>query len=131
MRPFLLSIYFICSNLISDELVFTCENYYSYKLVNLDNTQKSYFKYKKDNWTEIKSFNISGKNLELFIPNMEYLGCSDKSLPTCKYSIRINNFTQKRPSVTEVVLNDCFIGTMGCNEYKKGLELNQNFCSLN
>ena len=80
---------------------------------------------------EIKSFNITDKNLELFIPDMEYLGCSDKSLPICKYSIRINNFTKKRPSVSEVVLNDCFIGTMGCNEYKKGLELNQNFCSLN
>ena len=78
MRLFLLSIYFICSNLISDELVFTCENNYSYKLVNLKNNQKTYFKYKKDNWKEIKNFNISGKNIELFIPNMEYLACSDE-----------------------------------------------------
>ena len=131
MRLFLLSICFICSNLISDELVFTCENYYSYKLVNLENAQKSYFKYKKDNWTEIKSFNISGKNLELFIPNMKYLACSDESLTVCKYSIRINDFKSKRPTVNEVVLNDCYIGTMGCNEYKKGLELNQSFCKLN
>ena len=131
MRLFLLSICFICSNLISDELVFTCENHYSYKLVNLKNSQKTYFKYKKDNWKEVKNFNITDKNLELFIPDMEYLACSDQSLTICKYSIRINNFTKKRPSVSEVVLNDCFIGTMGCNEYKKGLELNQNFCRLN
>ena len=131
MRIFLLSIYFICSNLISDELAFTCENNYSYKLVNLKNGQKSYFKYKKNNWTEVKNFNISGKNLELFIPNMEYLACSDESLPVCKYSIRIKNFKGKRPTVTEVVLNDCYIGTMGCNKYKQGLELNQSFCKLN
>ena len=131
MRFFLLGIYFIGSNLISDELVFTCENNYSYKLVNLKNSQKTYFKYKKDNWKEVKNFNITDKNLELFIPDMEYLACSDQSLTICKYSIRINNFTKKRPSVSEVVLNDCFIGTMGCNEYKKGLELNQNFCRLN
>ena len=131
MRLFLLSICFICSNLISGELVFTCDNNYSYKLVNLKNTQKTFFRYKKDNWKEVKNFNVTGKNIELFIPDMEYLACSDQSLTVCKYSIRINDFKSKRPTVNEVVLNDCYIGTMGCNEYKKGLELNQSFCKLN
>ena len=33
-----------------------------------------------------------------------------------------------RARVSEVVDNDCFIGTMGCNEYKKGLRLNKRRC---
>ncbi len=131
MRFFLINIFLICTNLLSNELVFICENNYSYKITNIENNHKSFFKYKNDDWNEIKSFNILGNKLELFIPNMEYLACSDKSLAICKYSIRINDFTGKRPTVTEVVLNDCYIGTMGCNEYKKGLELNQSFCKLN
>ena len=79
MRLILLIIYFICSNLISEELVLICENHYSYKLVNLENGQKSYFKYKKDNWKEVKNFNITDKNIEFFIPDMEYLACSDQN----------------------------------------------------
>ncbi len=131
MRFFYISFFFISTTLFANELVFTCENNYSYKLIEIKNKQQAFYKSNKDEWTEIKTFNITDNELVLFIPNLEYLGCSDKSLPICKYSIRINNFTQKRPSVTEVVLNDCFIGTMGCNEYKEGLELNQNFCRLN
>ena len=131
MKNLVFSIFFICNNLISSELVFICENNYSYKFLNIGNSKKSFYKYKEQNWIEIKSFKISDNKIDLFIPNFKYLGCADKTLPICKYKIRVNNPTLERPSVTEVVLNDCYIGTMGCNEYKKGLELNQSFCKLN
>ena len=130
MRIFLISIFFFSTSLIAKELLFICENNYSYKFVNIKNNQRSYFKFNNDNWTEIKKFKISENNLELFIPDMKYLGCADESLSVCTYSIRINNYSEKRPSVNEVVLNDCYIGTMGCNEYKKGLELNKSYCKL-
>ena len=131
MRVFVLIIFFVCTNLGSNELIFTCENNYSYKFSNIKNNQKSFFKYKTDSWIEIRNFHFSENKLELFIPNLEYMGCADKNLAICKYSIRINNLTEIRPSVTEVVQNDCYIGTMGCNEYKKGLELNKSYCKVN
>ena len=131
MRFLFISIYFICTNLISNELIFTCENNFAYRLIDTKNNQQSFYKTDKSNWIEIKDFNIINNKLELFIPGMTYLGCSDKNLPVCKYSILIKDFKLTRPIVTEVVLNDCYIGTMGCNEYKKGLELNQSFCKSN
>tara|TARA_B100000902_G_C26462558_1_gene506164 strand:- start:95 stop:490 length:396 start_codon:yes stop_codon:yes gene_type:complete len=131
VRFLFISIYFICTNLISNELIFTCENNFAYRLIDTKNNQQSFYKTDKSNWIEIKDFNIINNKLELFIPGMTYLGCADKNLPVCKYSILIKDFKLTRPIVTEVVLNDCYIGTMGCNEYKKGLELNQSFCKSN
>ena len=61
---------------------------------------------------------------------MQYLACADDNLPVCRYSILISDLTNHRPKFTELVLNDCFIGTMGCNEYSKGLNLNQSFCQV-
>ena len=121
-------IIFFATNLVASEMTLECENNYSYKIINKKDNKKIFFKHSTHNWAEIKTFKVSENKLELYIPNMKYLECSDKSLPVCKYSMRIRDFTGKRPIVTEVVLNDCYIGTMGCNAYEKGLELNKNFC---
>ena len=130
MKFLFLIFFFLISNLISKELVLKCENNYLYKITNFNTSNKiSYYKYNDGDWIEIKNFKIKDDIVEFFIPNMQYLACADDSLPVCKYSIRITEFLKERPTVSEVILNDCFIGTMGCNKYEKGLMLNQSFCS--
>ena len=131
----LLLLLFNITNLSSTEIILKCENNYSYKIINKSKIKIFFLKNNSYKWTEIKSFSITEDKLDLYIPNMKYLGCSDKTLPICKYGMRIKNYTggsgNKRTVVTEVVLNDCYIGTMGCNAYKKNLELNKSFCQIN
>ena len=69
--------------------------------------------------------------IEYFLPNSTYLACSDKELNVCKYKtlITFNSATQVA-DVREIIISDCFIGTMGCNKYEKGLELNLRRCQI-
>ena len=114
---------------MSSEKLYECENGFSYKINN--NKTKSFFKKQDEIWKEIKKVNYFENKYELFIPNNTYLSCSNKSLPTCTYSlILIDDPINKNISVKEVVLNDCYIGTMGCNKYDKGLELNLRRCKI-
>ena len=129
MKKFIFLILLFSSNLTSKELLLRCENGFSYKISYSDNSNIiSYYKTKND-WIEVKNFRLKNDSIELFIPNKKYIPCTDNSLPICKYSILISEVSTNRPSTSEVVLNDCFIGTMGCNEYKKGLNLNKSYCT--
>ena len=129
MKKFIFLILLFSSNLTSKELLLRCENGFSYKISYSDNSNIiSYYKTKND-WIEVKNFRLKNDSIELFIPNKKYIPCTDNSLPICKYSILISKVSTNRPSTSEVVLNDCFIGTMGCNEYKKGLNLNKSYCT--
>ena len=112
-------------------IIFECENNYSYKIDEKD-SQTIYF-YKKINtdWQSIKNVKVSDNKLEYFLPDSTYLECSDKKLNVCKYKTLISfNLSTKEADVREVVLDDCHIGTMGCNKYEKGLELNQRRCNI-
>ena len=115
----------------SKAIIFECENNYSYKIDKKD-SQTVYF-YKKINtdWLSIKNVKIGYNKFEYFLPNSTYLECSDKKLNVCKYKTIISfNLSTKQADVREVVLDDCYIGTMGCNKYEKGLELNQRRCNI-
>ena len=131
MNIFFSLLFFFSSNLLAKELVLKCENSYSFKFSNFNTDNKvSSYKFNDEDWIEIKQFKVKDNTVELFIPNMQYLACADDNLPVCRYSILISDLTNHRPKFTELVLNDCFIGTMGCNEYSKGLNLNQSFCQV-
>ena len=80
------------------------------------------------NWIKVENHSFLNDSVTLFIPELKYLACSDKTLPICSYGIKISKISQSRPITHEIVLNNCYIGTMGCNEYNKGLELNQSSC---
>ena len=115
----------------SSAIIFECENNYSFKTDKKD-SQTVYF-YKKINtdWQSIKNVKIGDNKLEYFLPDSTYLECSDKKLNVCKYKTLISfNLSTKQADVREVVLDDCHIGTMGCNKYEKGLELNQRRCNI-
>ena len=115
----------------SNAIIFECENSYSYKIDKKD-SQTVYF-YKKINtdWQSIKNVKIGDNKFEYFLPNSTYLACSDKKLNVCNYKTLISfNLSNKEADVREVVLDDCYIGTMGCNKYEKGLELNQRRCNI-
>ena len=112
------------------------------KLLNtiVSNSSRYYLNYKRckkhiysPNFLTIleEEINILENKYELILPNSQYLGCVDKSLAICKY----NTLITYKPStgeanVREVIRNDCFIGTMGCNKYEKGLELNLRRCNV-
>ena len=114
----------------SNAMIFECENGFTYKIENYKNQLFVYYKELNKDWKAIVNSNISENKYELILPNSQYLGCANKNLAICNY----NTLITYKPStgeanVREVIRNDCFIGTMGCNEYEKGLMLNQSFCS--
>jgi hypothetical protein len=124
-------IFFFLYSVNSKAIIFECENNYSYKIDKKD-SQTVYF-YKKINtdWQSIKNVKIGDNKFEYFLPNSTYLACSDKKLNVCNYKTLISfNLSNKEADVREVVLDDCYIGTMGCNKYEKGLELNQRRCNI-
>tara|TARA_B100001093_G_C25919953_1_gene632311 strand:- start:81 stop:473 length:393 start_codon:yes stop_codon:yes gene_type:complete len=128
MVRFFLLLILIPLNAYTSELLFECENGYSYKI---NNSADSFYKKTNQDWKKIDRIIASKNKLELFIPNSNYLSCSNKDLPICSYSKLINfNLEKNKANVREIVLNDCFIGTMGCNKYSKGLELNQKRCKI-
>ena len=119
---------FITINSYSNEILFNCENGFSYKI-----SQNNDSFYKNDNkiWKKIDKVNILENKYEFLIPNSTYQSCSNKELPKCYYNTVINYHSdQKKANVREIIRNDCFIGTMGCNNYPKGLEINQKRCRV-
>ena len=130
MKLFTILFIFISSQLFSKELIFDCENGYSFKILYTDKLNKTpYFKFNNANWIEVKKYKFKNDSIELFIPDNKYLACVDESLPVCNYSILISDISKSRPISNEVVISDCYIGTMGCNEYNKGLKLNKSHCN--
>ena len=115
----------------SNAMIFECENGFNYKIEYYKNQLFIYYKEVNKDWKAIINSNISKNKYELILPNSQYLGCADKSLAICKYKTLI---TYKpiigEANVREVIRNDCFIGTMGCNKYEKGLELNLRRCNV-
>ena len=115
----------------SNAIIFKCENGYSFKMDKKGNQTIFFFKKIDTDWQSIKNVNINNNKLEYFLPDSTYLACSDKKLNICKYKSLISfNLSTKKANVREVVLDDCHIGTMGCNKYEKGLELNQRRCNI-
>ena len=129
MKKFVFFMLFFSEHLISKELTLKCENGYYYKINYNDKSNITSFYKSKNNWVEVKNFELSNDKIELFIAYQQYKPCDDYSLPICQFSILISNITTNRPMTSEKILNNCFIGTMGCNEYKKGLRLNQSYCT--
>ena len=115
----------------SKAIIFECENNYSYKIDKKDSQTVFFFKKINKDWQSIKNVKIGDNKLEYFLPDSTYLECSDKELKVCKYKTLISfNLSTKEADVREVVIDDCYIGTMGCNKYEKGLELNQRRCNI-
>ena len=115
----------------SGAIIFECENGYSYKIDRKTNNSKFYFKKVDSKWQSIKKVKENNNKIELSLPNSTYLACSDKELNICKYKTLITyNSTTHKANVREIIIADCFIGTMGCNKYEKGLELNLRRCKI-
>tara|TARA_X000000950_G_scaffold256915_1_gene322783 strand:+ start:854 stop:1315 length:462 start_codon:yes stop_codon:yes gene_type:complete len=115
----------------SNAMIFECENGFTYKIENYKNQLYIYYKELNKDWKAIVNSNISENKYELILPNSQYLGCANKNLAICNY----NTLITYKPStgeanVREVIRNDCYIGTMGCNKYEKGLELNLRRCNV-
>ena len=126
MIKILLLILFISLNAHTDQLLFECENGFSYKIYK---NGTSFYKNINEIWNKIDKVNVLENKYELFIPNSNYLSCSNKNLPICNFSKMITyNSKKKEVNVREIIQNDCYIGTMGCNKYSKGLELNIKRC---
>ena len=122
---------FLSSFASAEELIFQCEDGYSYKIVDKKKSaQQAFFKNKTSDWVSVKNFEVKNKEFHIILPKNQYLKCSDPNLNVCTFKkvIFYNPKNSNRARVSEVVDNDCFIGTMGCNEYKKGLRLNKRRC---
>ena len=115
----------------SGAIIFECENGYSYKIDRNTNNSKFYFKKVDSKWQSIKKVKEINNKIEYFLPNSTYLACSDKELNICKYKTLITyNSTTQKANVREIIIADCYIGTMGCNKYERGLELNLRRCQV-
>ena len=115
----------------SDAIIFECENGYSYKIDRKTNNSKFYFKKVDSKWQSIKKVKEINNKIEYSLPNSTYLACSDKELNICKYKTLITyNSTTQKANVREIIIADCYIGTMGCNKYERGLELNLRRCQV-
>jgi len=122
---------FLSSFVCAEELIFQCEDGYSYKIANQEkSTKQAFFKNKTSDWLRAKDFEVKKREFHITLPKNEYLKCSDPTLNICTFKkvIFYNPKNSNRARISEVVDNDCFIGTMGCNEYKKGLRLNKRRC---
>ena len=122
-------ILFLSSFVSAEELFFSVKMVILTKLQSEKKCKTSFFKNKTSDWVSVKDIDISNKEFHITLPKNEYLKCSD---PTLMFVLLKSYFLQSkklnRARVSEVVDNDCFIGTMGCNEYKKGLRLNKRRC---
>ena len=128
MKSILVTLFFF-SFKVSAALLIRCENGYSFKILNFQTSNSIiFYSLDKNNWIKVENHSFLNDSVTLFIPELKYLACSDKTLPICSYGIKISKISQSRPITQEIVLNNCYIGTMGCNEYNKGLELNQSSC---
>tara|TARA_X000000950_G_scaffold115209_1_gene144730 strand:+ start:434 stop:850 length:417 start_codon:yes stop_codon:yes gene_type:complete len=128
---YLVIIFAFLYSINSNAIIFECENEYSYKMNKKDEQLIFFYKKKNTKWQSINNVKKSNNKLEFFLPDSTYLACSDKKLNICNYkSLILFDISTKQASVREVVINDCYIGTMGCNKYEKGLELNQRRCNI-
>ena len=128
---YLVIIFAFLYSINSNAIIFECENEYSYKINKKDEQLIFFYKKKNTKWQSINNVRKSNNKLEFFLPDSTYLACSDKKLNICNYkSLILFDISTKQASVREVVINDCYIGTMGCNKYEKGLELNQRRCNI-
>ena len=128
---YLVIIFAFLYSINSNAIIFECENEYSYKINKKDEQLIFFYKKKNTKWQSINNVKKSNNKLEFFLPDSTYLACSDKKLNICNYkSLILFDISTKQASVREVVINDCYIGTMGCNKYEKGLELNQRRCNI-
>ena len=128
---YLVIIFAFLYSINSNAIIFECENDYSYKMNKKDEQLIFFYKKKNTKWQSINNVKKSNNKLEFFLPDSTYLACSDKKLNICNYkSLILFDISTKQASVREVVINDCYIGTMGCNKYEKGLELNQRRCNI-
>ena len=126
---FLIS-FFLSFQSYSEQIIYKCEDGFSYKIISKEDNKSEVF-FIKDNfrWKELLQFNLSESKLEFRIPGLSYLSCSNKELPICKYEKVITRNYQKHIFfVEEIVSNDCYVGMMGCNKYKKGLAINKKRC---
>ena len=115
----------------SNAMIFECENGFTYKIENYKNQLFIYYKELNKDWIAIVNSNISENKYELILPNSQYLGCANKNLAICNYNTLITYKPNTgEANVREVIRNDCFIGTMGCNKYEKGHELNLRRCNV-
>ena len=112
-------------------IIFECENGYSFKINKNTNHSTFYFKKVDSKWQSTKKAKEINNKIEYFLPNSTYLACSDNELNICKYKTLITyNSTTQKANVREIIIADCYIGTMGCNKYEKGLELNLRRCQV-
>ena len=115
----------------SSAIIFECENGYSFKINKNTNHSTFYFKKNDSNWRSTKKAKEINNKIEYFLPNSTYLACSNKELNVCKYKTLITyNLATQIANVREIIIADCYIGTMGCNKYEKGLELNLRRCQI-
>ena len=123
--------FIILYSISTSAITFECENGYSYRINRYTNHSEFYFKKIDSNWQPIKNVKEINNKIEYYLPNSTYLACNDKELNICKYKtlITFNSATQVA-DVREIIIADCFIGTMGCNKYEKGLELNLRRCQV-
>ena len=131
IKPCYIIVSIFLYSISSSAIIFECENGYSYKIDR--NTNESTFHFKKDDtkWKSIKKVKEINNKIEYFLPNSTYLACNDKELSVCNYKTLITyNSTTQKANVREIIIADCFIGTMGCNKYEKGLELNLRRCRI-
>ena len=128
----LIIIFFMLFSSNIKAMILQCENGFSYKIATKQNSKpKIFFKDLHEDWQVIDKFMVVENKYELFLPSSTYLSCADKNLEVCKFSTLITyNSATGEANVREVILNDCYIGTMGCNLYNKGLELNQRRCKV-
>ena len=130
IKLYLLMLFVFVNSPNSKAIIFECENGYSYKMKEKEDQTYFFFKKKYTDWQSIKDVIEINNKLEYFLPDSTYLACKDKILNVCKYKSLITyNLATQVANVREVIIADCFIGTMGCNEYKKGLKLNQSYCT--
>ncbi len=118
-------------NIYAKSLLFQCENKFSYKIEYYNKQSHLFFRELNKDWRKVEKANMSENKYELFLPDSSYLGCTDKSLAICRFStLIIYKPASGEANVREVISNDCFIGTMGCNKYNKGSELNLRRCTV-
>ncbi len=126
MKLILIILLLSANQCLAKELIFQCEDEFSYKVSKYNN---AYYKKSGEDWKKLNNFNISKNKIEFLIPNLSYLECKGKELPVCNYSKVISGFLNSESiKVSEVVQNDCYVGLMGCNFYRKGLSFNIRTC---
>ena len=131
IKLYLLMLFVFVNSPNSKAIIFECENGYSYKMKEKEDQTYFFFKKKYTDWQSIKDVIEINNKLEYFLPDSTYLACKDKMLNVCKYKSLITyNLASQVANVREVIIADCFIGTMGCNKYEKGLELNLRRCKI-